>query len=259
MLRSRCLWRGAQAASRIGFMTDLLATLAPAPLDYAAFGLFLAVWFGYEPLLGMIGRRYRTINFTMKVVRRHWMENMARRDMRMADAALMGHVMNSAAFFASTTVLIAAALVGALASIDSIQATVEALDFTSKTSRALFEVKILLPLGVFVSGFFRFSWAIRQFNYAIALIGATPAPNQAPAEDAESMAHMTAEVLSQGALSFNGGIRAYYFALATLFWFGGPLPFLAATIGVVLVLLRRQIHSRSAAAIRNEARKLTRY
>lgn len=240
-------------------MTDYIAALAASPLDWIAVGLFVAVWFGYEPALGLIGRRYRTINFLMKLVRRHWMANMARRDIRVADAAMMGHVMNSAAFFASTTVLISAALVGVLASIDSMQATVEALDFTAASSRALFEVKVLLPLGVFTSGFFRFSWAIRQFNYAIALIGAMPAPQQVESGEAETLADLTAEVLSQAAQSFNSGVRTYYFALAALFWFGSPAAFIAATLFVIGILLRRQIYSRTAVAIRNEARKLTRY
>ncbi|MCF4167661.1 DUF599 domain-containing protein [Zavarzinia compransoris] len=240
-------------------MIDYVAALAPAPLDWIAAGLFVAAWFGYEPFLGLIGRRYRTINFLMKLVRRHWMENMARRDMRVADAAMMGHVMHSAAFFASTTVLISAALVGALASIDSMQATVEALDFATRSTRALFEVKVLLPLGVFTSGFFRFSWAIRQFNYAIALIGATPSPQQVDSDEAETLAALTAEVLSQAAQAFNSGVRTYYFALAALFWFGGPLAFMVATVFVIGILLRRQIFSRTAIAIRNEARKLTRY
>lgn len=240
-------------------MLDTLTAFGLTLPDLFALVLFGAVWFGYEPLLHLLGRRFRTINFTMKVVRRHWMENMARRDMRMADAALMGHVMNSAAFFASTTVLIAAALLGALASLDGLQQTVESLDFTTKTTRGLFELKVLLPLAVFVAGFFRFSWALRQFNYAIALIGATPGPQQCEPAEAEAMADLTAEVLSQGAQSFNGGIRAYYFALASFFWFGGPLAFIAATLAMIAVLLRRQIKSPTAIAIRSEARKLTRY
>ncbi|PWR18967.1 DUF599 domain-containing protein [Zavarzinia compransoris] len=239
-------------------LASLFAFGFTAP-DLLALGLFGAVWFGYEPGLNLVGRRFRTINFTMKVVRRHWMENMAKREMRVADAALMGHVMNSAAFFASTTVLIAAALLGALAGLDGLQQTVESLDFTTRTTRGLFEVKVLLPLAVFVAGFFRFSWALRQFNYAIALIGATPGPQQAERAEMDTMADLTADVLSQGAQSFNGGIRAYYFALAALFWFGGPYAFTLATLAVVVTLLRRQISSRTAVAIRNEARKLTRY
>jgi len=240
-------------------MIDTLRTIGFTPLDLVALALFLLVWFGYERLLHLIGRRYRTINFTMRLVRRHWMEAMVRREVRLADAALLGHVMNSTAFFASTTVLVAAAMVGALASLDTMQPAIEGLDFTAKTSRALFELKVLLPLIVFVGGFFRFTWSLRQFNYAIALIGATPAPADTAAGDGDAMADQTAEVMTSAAEAFNGGIRSYYFALACLFWFGGPLAFILATLAMVWTLLRRQVSSPAAVAIRTEARKLTRY
>lgn len=240
-------------------MADVLTKFEFTLLDLVALALFAGTWLLYHRLLALIGRRYRTINFTMKLVRRHWMQGMAKRDMRMADAALLGHVMNSTSFFASTTVLIAAALVGALASLDSMQGAIEALDFTVKSNRALFELKVALPLIVFVWGFFSFTWALRQFNYAIALIGATPPPGETPADEREALADLTATVLSAGADSFNDGIRAYYFAAAALFWFGGPMALMGATIGIVAILLRRQISSRTAEAIRTEARKLTRY
>ncbi len=234
---------------RVGFTT----------LDLLALALFAVVWFGYERVLRLLGPRHRTINFTMKLVRRQWMEGMARREARIADAALMGHFMHSTSFFASTTVLVVAALVGALSSLDHLQSSIEALDFTAKTPRSLFELKVALPLAVFVAGFFRFTWALRQFNYGIALIGATPLPSHASAEDAEALAGLTATVLTSGAEAFNGGIRAYYFALACLFWFGGPIAFMVATVAAVWTLLRRQIASDTARAIRTEARKLTRY
>lgn len=240
-------------------MMDVFWNIGFTPLDIVALALFGLVWFGYERLLHLLGRRYRTINFTMRLVRRHWMEAMVRREVRIGDAALLGHVMSSTSFFASTTVLVAAAMVGALASLDTMQPAIEALDFTVKTSRALFELKVLLPLVVFVGGFFRFTWSLRQFNYAIALIGATPPPADTQRSDGDAMADETAEVLTAAAEAFNGGIRSYYFALACLFWFGGPIAFIVATLAIVWTLLRRQISSRAAEAIRIEARKLTKY
>lgn len=248
-----------QDSDRLGVMQTLVDHFGFTPLDIAAIILFAATWLFYQRLLDLLGRRYRTINFTMKLVRRHWMQGMAKREMRMADAALLGHVMNSTSFFASTTVLVAAALVGALASLDSMQPAIEGLDFTVKTSRALFELKMALPLVVFVSGFFSFTWALRQFNYAIALIGATPPPGETERDEAEVLADLTAAVLSAGAESFNAGVRAYYFASAGLFWFGGPIAFMVAIVAIIWILLRRQISSHTAVAIRTEARKLTRY
>jgi uncharacterized membrane protein len=58
-----------------------------------------------------------------------------------------------------------------------------------------------------------------------------------------------ATLLTLAVTSFNGGLRAYYFALAALTWLAGPLFFIAATIAVVLVLLRRQFLSRTAETV----------
>lgn len=228
----------------------LLETLLASPVDLAAFIVFVLVWLGYQHALGRFGRR--TINGQMKIVRRQWMRVMLGRDIRIPDTALLGHVMNSTAFFASTTVLVSAAMVGALSNLSSMQPAIESLDFTVKTDRTFFEIKMALPLVVFVGGFFRFTWALRQFNYAVALIGAAP-PAEQVGDDRDALAEDIAVVLSSGAESFNAGIRCYYFALAALAWFGGGYAFLAVTIGVTAIMVRRQLWTPAARAIRRQA------
>ena len=47
---------------------------------------------------------------------------------------------------------------------------------------------------------------------------------------------------------FNRGLRAYFFALAYLGWFAGPITFMATTLLVAVVLWRRQFASDSVAA-----------
>ena len=82
-------------------------------LDGAALAWFLLAWLGYSPLI----RAFRTagsINARMDRMRRGWMHAMLGRDNRITDASLIGHTVNSAAFFASTTILALAALLGLL-------------------------------------------------------------------------------------------------------------------------------------------------
>lgn len=43
--------------------------------------------------------------------------------------------------------------------------------------------------------------------------------------------------------TFNYGLRAYYFGMATLAWFINPWFFMLVTAGVVLVLYQREFHS----------------
>ncbi len=224
----------------------LVETFTASPPDLVALGVFLLVWLGYERALGRFGER--TINGRMKIVRRQWMATMLVRDIRIPDSALLGHVMNSTAFFASTTVLVSAAMVGALSNLSTFQPAIQSLDFTVVTSRTFFEIKLALPLVVFVGGFFRFTWALRQFNYAVALIGAAPPAEEVGARR-DALATDIAVVLSSGAESFNAGIRCYYFALAGLAWFGGPYAFLTVTVGVTAIMIRRQLWTPAAQAI----------
>jgi uncharacterized membrane protein len=56
-------------------------------------------------------------------------------------------------------------------------------------------------------------------------------------------------MLSLALTSFNGGIRAFYFAVAWLAWFVHPYAFIATTAVMVTVLYKRQTHSRSQAAV----------
>jgi uncharacterized membrane protein len=92
------------------------------------------------------------------------------------------------------------------------------------------------------------TWAIRQLNYGVALIGAAPSKPGPALRDAA--ADRTAAVLSLALGSFNAGVRGYYFALAALAWLVGPGAFALATTGMVAMLLWRQFGSDTAEAIR---------
>ena len=216
-------------------------------IDWLGFVWFMAAWVSYEPMTRRIGRRRHLINSAMVGARQAWMETMLGRENRMPDAALIGHVMRSASFFASTTVLVIAALFGALGSIDRIEAAILTLTGTPPTRPAL-DLKLALILIVVVRGFLSLTWAIRQFNYVTALIGAAPVAPVDPALRGELAADL-GEVLSLAAASFNGGVRAYYFALAGLTWLVSPVLFGLATTAVIALLLRRQTGSRVAHVI----------
>jgi uncharacterized membrane protein len=151
-------------------------------------------------------------------------------------------------FFASTTMLIVAALVGVLAAVNQAFLAVMSLTFTVATSRPLFEVKLFLLAAIFVYAFFKFTWALRQYNYACALIGAMP--THVALDRRAQLAEPSSRVLTLAVTNFNGGLRAYYFALAVLSWLVHPLLFIAVSTWVALVLVRRQLRSRTFYAIR---------
>jgi uncharacterized membrane protein len=67
--------------------------------------------------------------------------------------------------------------------------------------------------------------------------------------DRERYAFYAARVIDLAGLSYNQGLRAYYFALSVLAWFISPYLFLLSTSFVVAVLYRREFKSRSLLAL----------
>jgi Predicted membrane protein len=66
---------------------------------------------------------------------------------------------------------------------------------------------------------------------------------------AQAFVHTAAQVLADAGRQFNRGQRAFFFALAYLGWFIGPLPFMVATVGVVVVMWRRRFGSDAQRAL----------
>lgn len=66
----------------------------------------------------------------------------------------------------------------------------------------------------------------------------------------ERYAFYAARVIDLAGLSYNHGLRAYYFALSVLAWFVSPYLFILASGFVVAVLYRREFKSRSLMALR---------
>ncbi len=224
-------------------------------LDVAALLAFLAIWTGYNLLIDGRLRRPDSINTRMIDIRETWMVRLLGRENRIGDATLIGHSIRSATFFASTTLLLLAGLAGVLGSADRIHATTDNLSVLFRgDTLALFELKVFALAAIFMYAFFKFTWAIRQFNYFTAIIGSAPEAGAGPVD--LDLARRMALMLSLAFWQFNAGIRAYYFALATLGWFIHPLLFMAATVMIVLVLVRRQLFSATAHDIAEHADNL---
>src|SRR5262245_18217728 len=101
--------------------------------DIAALAVFLIGWLFYQPLFQLISRG-RGINHDMVSIRRAWTEALVRRDNRFMDANLTGHVLNSASFFASTNLLMIAAVVGALFGGEQTLKAIESFTLLSNSS-----------------------------------------------------------------------------------------------------------------------------
>lgn len=223
--------------------------------DWLALALFVLCWLGYGPLLPVLARRSGTLNDDMMVVRRVWMTAMTHREIRLVDSNLMGHTINSGGFFASTNLLLIAAVASVLFGGEQAMqgfASVGAEEVSTK----LLVAKLALVLLCLARGLLDFIWSIRQLNYALALIGA--APEVHTETDRAALGDAAANLLNPALTAFSQGVRGYYFALAAAAWLFGPLWLALGVAAVFCLMVWRQAGSPAARAIRSARRLLER-
>ncbi|MFE9082574.1 DUF599 domain-containing protein [Brevundimonas sp. NPDC003935] len=225
------------------------------PFDWIALFLFFVAWLGYGPILGLIARRSGSLNDDMLIVRDSWMTAMTHREIRLIDSQLMGHSINSASFFASTNLLLIAAVAGILFGGENALKGFAAVGAEAVPVKIL-EAKLALVLVCLARGFLDFIWSLRQMNYALALIGA--APEIHTETDRVAYGHAVAQVLNPALGGFSQGVRGYYFALAAAAWLFGPLWLALGVISAFGLLVWRQAGSPAARAVRTARRLLER-
>jgi len=215
--------------------------------DWFALGWFLLCWAGYGWVVehGRMGSS-RGLLAASHHFRLEWGRQLLRREVRVADAALIGNLMQSVSFYANTTIYVIAGLLALLGTMDKLIDAAADLPFARHVSREVWEVKLLLLLMIFVVAYFKFTWSLRQFNMLSILICAAPPPGQGN----EDFAQRFAKINSLSGDEFNRGIRAYYFGLAAVSWFVQPWLFFVTTTLIVAVLYRRDFRSQTLDAMR---------
>src|SRR5246127_3189596 len=133
--------------------------------NLTALAVFIVCWLFYQPLLSLLSRRGgATINTDLAVVRTAWMRNMARRENRFFDGQLLGHTLSSSSFFASSNLILIAAIAGGLFGGERTFRSASSLIVIQASSRLLFEGQLALVLLTLARGLLDFMWAIRQMN-----------------------------------------------------------------------------------------------
>jgi uncharacterized membrane protein len=156
--------------------------------------------------------------------------------------------MTSGSFYANTTIYIIAGLIAVAGTLDKLMSFTEDLPFARVQSKELVEAKVFLLVGVFIFAYFKFTWALRQFNFLSILIGSAP-DRDAAVEVLDRHAERSGTINSLAGDEFNRGIRAYYFGFAALAWFVSPLMLMALTVVILLVLYRRDFRSHTLRAL----------
>lgn len=218
-------------------------------LDLIAVIWFLSLWAGYTIVAKRKARTVSCLSFELRRKRNDWMKQMLNRDNKMADVALISTLERNVSFFASSTLLILAGLLTALASSNSISEVLTYLTPWNIPNKETVQVKILFLAVIYVFAFFQFTWSLRQYGFGGVLIGAAPDGREMTSDEQALYANRTAKVIDQAGHSFNYGLRSIYFSLATLSWFLDPLLFMATSVIVMLIMKHREFHSKVLKAL----------
>jgi uncharacterized membrane protein len=218
-------------------------------VDILALCWFSLVWSGYTLYAKRKAKVVSCLSFEMRRKRNHWMQQMLRRDNKMADVGLISTLERNVSFFASSCLLILAGLLTVLTSSERLSHVLSGLIPWSVQSETQIQVKILLLAFIYVFGFFQFTWSLRQYGFGGVLIGAAPDGKELTTEEQLLYANRTAKVIDQAGHSFNYGLRAIYFSLAALTWFIDAWIFMLVTVLVVVILKQREFHSKILKAL----------
>ncbi len=218
-------------------------------LDIIAFCLFFSAWYS----LTWIGRHFKntektTLSTISKNYRNQWMLHLLERSNRMSDVALIGNLMRSVSFFASTSILVLASLIAVFGVVDDVIKIIYGFPYAQQVSPAFTKLKLLLLVLIFIFAFFKLVWSLRQYNSTVIMIGAAPDVFETD-EDLFSYANNLGIVINRSSRHFIEGMRGFEFALAALAWFIHPVFFISTTILVSLVIYRREFASRTLKAM----------
>jgi uncharacterized membrane protein len=217
--------------------------------DLLAPAVFLASWAGYSLWADRGNGRKGSLMYLIDQLRGVWMRQMLAREVRITDIQVVQVLVQSIAFFASSVVLIIGGGIAVLGAREQAVAVLEQIPFAVATPPALWEAKVLLLLVVFVYAFFKFTWALRQFNYVAILIGAAPPWTEASSPEALIVAEQARVIATRASGHFNKAMRSYYFGLAALTWFIHPYLFIGLTLAILAVVYRREFRSQAAQSI----------
>ena len=218
-------------------------------LDLAALAWFFILVGGYRLITESPAVKKMSITGAVQTQRLHWMRTMARRDARLMDAILLGHLSQGNAFFASTCAIAIGGLVTLLGSSERAHAALEGIPYVTPSTPISWTIKIILLIGIFAYAFFKFAWAFRLSHYTAILIGATPLREDGDEEACLRHASAIAVLNGIAAEHANAGLRSFYYSIAGMAWFFHPLLFIAATAIVILILIRRDFFSKALRAV----------
>lgn len=213
-----------------------------SPLDFAAVALIFGLWFYLGWRVEHSTSAKPSVSAIMAEYRREWMRQMITREPRIFDAQTVNTLRQGTTFFASTSVIAIGGTLALLGNADRLAGVAADLTF-DRAPVIVWEIKLLLIVFFLTNAFLKFVWSNRLFGYCSVLMGAVP--NDPVHPNAVPLAAKAAELNITSARSFNRGLRAIYFALASIAWLAGPIALVLAAIVTGVIIWRREFASHS--------------
>lgn len=218
-------------------------------LDVIALIFFISCWFFYSFIADYRLFKGKNLVTVMHLHRRRWMKNMIKRSDRLVDSRIIESLSHATTFLASTSILIIAGFCGVLGYAQKGVDLINSLPFTVETSLTMWIIKSILVIFIFVYAFYKFTWVMRQFNYAQVILMSTPLYKEPMTRQDSKLAlkyaSKLAVLLSNAGWHFNIAVRSYYFGLAALSWYISPLVLIIVSVLLLIVLYRREFMSRT--------------
>ncbi|WP_298974436.1 DUF599 domain-containing protein [uncultured Roseobacter sp.] len=212
------------------------------PVDFAAVALLFLLWIGIGFRIEHPSAKHLSTSLIMAGYRQEWMRQMVTREPRIFDAQVLGTLRQGTAFFASTSVIAIGGTLAVIGNAERLAGVAEDITLIDHPT-IVWELKLMVLTLFLTNSFLKFVWANRLFGYCAVLMAAVPNDPKDP--DAYKCAEKAAQINITGAKSFNRGLRALYFALASAAWLAGPIPLILASLITVIVIWRREFASYS--------------
>jgi hypothetical protein len=135
--------------------------MRPYLVDGLAVGFFILEWVVYAYTLERSAYGRDSLSARMNVYREVWVRRMLDRDARMVDMQIMASLQNGTAFFASSSLIAIGGGLALLRSTNDALAVLSRLPIDLSPSPALWEMKCVGLILIFVYTFFKFAWAYR--------------------------------------------------------------------------------------------------
>ena len=189
---------------------------------------------------------YPSVSQLMAEYRHSWMRHMAARDVQIFDAQVPNGLRQGTEIFASATMLVTSCVLALIGNADKLIDVADNLSL-QPVAEVIWEIKLFLTLLLVMNAFFIFVWVHRLFSYCAILMVAVPNAPKDP--QCLQMSHEAGEVNITAARSYNRGLRAIYFSIASITWLISPIALMAATVITFGVFLRREFLSKSRALL----------